>query len=192
MKKSLGADALAQPTPVWAVGSYDVNGKPNAMIAAWGGIVSSDPASISVSIRPARHTYAGIMKHQAFTVSVCPAWLAAEADYLGMVSGKNVEDKIAKAGLTSVRSEVVDAPYIEEFPLIIECELSDTLELGVHTVMIGKIIDVKCDEDKLVDDKHADPAKILPMIFAPGTRNYHTLGECIGKGFDVGKSILKG
>lgn len=192
MKKSLGASPLAQPTPVWAVGSYDEAGKPNAMIAAWGGIISSDPASIYVSVRPGRHTYAGIMKNKAFTVSVCPAWLAAEADYLGMVSGKKVEDKIAKAGLTSVKSELVNAPYIDEFPLIIECELAETLELGVHTVMVGRIMDVKCDEDKLVDGKHADPMLIQPMVFAPGTRNYYTLGECIAKGFDAGKKYLKG
>lgn len=191
MKKSLGPNPLAQPTPVWAVGAYDEDGKPNAMIAAWGGIASSDPASVTVSLRPSRHTYAGIMKHKAFTISVCPAWLAAESDYLGMVSGKKVEDKIGKAGLTVVRSTLVEAPYINEFPLIVECELVETLELGVHTVLVGKIIDVKCDEDKLIDDRHADPTKIQPLVFAPGTRNYYTLGECVAKGFNAGKKFLK-
>ncbi|BDQ34120.1 flavin reductase family protein [Pseudodesulfovibrio portus] len=190
MKISLGAKTLAQPTPVWAVGAFDEQGKPNAMIAAWGGICSSDPASLTVSLRPSRHTYAGIMKHRAFTVSVCPANLAAEADYLGMVSGKK-EDKFAATGLTPVTSDMVKAPYVGEFPLIIECELSNTLELGIHTLFVGKIIDVKCDEDKLVDGKHPDPEKILPLIFSPGTRAYHTVGQKVGQGFDMGKKYMK-
>lgn len=190
MKISLGAKTLAQPAPVWAVGAYDVNGKPNAMIAAWGGICSSDPASVTVSLRPSRHTYAGIMQHKAFTVSVCPAYLAAEADYLGIISGKK-EDKFAASGLTPVNSNCVNAPYVDEFPLIVECELSDTLEIGVHIMLVGKIVDVKCDEDKLIDGKHPDPKKVLPMIFSPGTRAYHTVGDYVGQAFDIGKEFIK-
>ncbi len=190
MKKSLGAKTLAQPTPVWAVSAYDVDGKPNSMIAAWGGIASSDPASMTVSVRPGRHTFAGILKHKAFTISVCSKDVAAESDYLGMVSGKN-EDKISKLGLTVVKSDVVNAPYFEEFPLIIECELTETIEVGVHTMLVGTIKDVKCDEDKLIDGKHPDPEKILPLIFTPGTRDYHTIGEFVGKGFNMGKKFME-
>ena len=190
MKKSLGAKTLAQPTPVWAVSAYDEGGKANAMIAAWGGICSSAPPCLTVSLRPSRHTYAGIMKHKAFTVNVCPKSLAAEADYLGMASGKK-EDKFAATGLTPVRSDVVNAPYIGEFPLVIECELVHTYELGVHVMLVGEIKDVKCDEDKLVDGKNPDVEKILPLIFTPGTRAYHTVGECVGQAFDMGKKFMK-
>ncbi|QJB56167.1 flavin reductase family protein [Pseudodesulfovibrio sp. zrk46] len=190
MKKSLGAKTLAQPTPVWAVGAYDEDGKPNAMIAAWGGIASSDPASMTVSVRPGRHTYAGILKNKAFTISVCPKWLAAESDYLGMVSGSK-EDKFAKTGLTPVKSDVVDAPYIDEFPLVIECALTETIEVGVHIMLVGEIKDVKCDEDKLIGGKNPDPEKILPLVFSPGVRNYHTIGEFVGKGFSMGKKYMK-
>jgi len=189
MKKSLGAKTLAQPAPVWAVSAYDEHGKANSMIAAWGGICSSQPASMTVSVRPSRHTYAGIMKHEAFTISVCPKWLAAESDYLGMVSGKK-EDKLAKAGLTPVRSDVVEAPYIDEFPLVIECKLIHSYEIGIHTMLVGEIKDVKCDEDKLIDGKYPDVEKILPLIFTPGTRDYHTIGERVGKGFDMGKKFI--
>lgn len=190
MKKSLGPKTLAQPTPVWAVGSYDENDKPNAMIAAWGGICGSDPACLTVSVRPPRHTYAGIMKHKAFTVSVSSVAVAAEADFLGMVSGKKV-DKFAATGLTPVRGEFVDAPYIEEFPLVIECKLKETVDLDAHVMFVGEIKDVKCDEDKLADGKYPDPEKILPLIFSPGTRAYHTVGEKVGQGFDMGKKYLK-
>ncbi|MBG0790367.1 MAG: flavin reductase family protein [Desulfovibrionaceae bacterium] len=190
MKISLGAKTLAQPAPVWAVGAFDEDGKPNAMIAAWGGICSSDPASVAVALRPSRHTYGGIMRHKAFTISVCPAPLAAEADYLGMVSGGKV-DKFAATGLTPTTSDVVNAPYVDEFPLIVECKLSHTLELGIHTLLIGRIVDVKCDDDKLIDGKFPDPEKILPLIFSPGSRAYHTVGDKIGQGFDIGKKYLK-
>ncbi|QGY39661.1 flavin reductase family protein [Pseudodesulfovibrio cashew] len=190
MKKSLGAKTLAQPTPVWAVGAFDEDGKPNAMIAAWGGIASSQPPAMTVSVRPSRHTYAGIMKHKAFTISICNEAMAAEADYLGMASGKN-EDKLARAGLTAVKSDVVNAPYIDEFPLVIECTLLETHEVGVHTMLIGEIKDVKCDEDKLIDGKHPDVEKILPLIFSPGARDYHTVGRRVGKGFDIGRKYLK-
>ncbi|MBI9081403.1 MAG: flavin reductase family protein [Pseudodesulfovibrio sp.] len=190
MKKSLGAKTLAQPAPVWAVSAYDVNGKPNAMIAAWGGICSSQPPCLTVSLRPSRHTYAGIMKNKAFTISVCPKGLAAEADYLGMVSGAK-EDKFKATGLTPVRSDVVEAPYIDEFPLIIECSLIHSYELGIHTMLVGEIKDVKCDDDKLIDDKNPDIEKILPLIFTPGTRAYHTIGEYVGQGFNMGKKFMK-
>jgi len=190
MKKSLGAKTLAQPAPVWAVSSYDEDGKANSMIAAWGGIASSDPASMTVSVRPSRHTFAGIMKHKAFTISICPEWLAAESDYLGMVSGSK-EDKLAKTGLTAVDSDVVKAPYIDEFPMVIECELTETIEVGIHTMLVGEIKDVKCDEDKLIDGEHPDPKKIMPLIFTPGTRDYYTIGERVGKGFNMGKKFIK-
>ena len=190
MKISLGAKTLAQPTPVWAVSSYDENGRPNAMIAAWGGICGSQPPCVTVSVRPSRHTYAGILKNKAFTVSVCPEWLAAEADYLGMVSGRK-EDKFSVTGLTPVRSDAVEAPYIGEFPLIIECDLIHTYDLNVHIMLVGEIKDVKCDEDKLREG-NPDPEKIRPMIFSPGTREYHGLGQLLGKGFDMGKKFMKG
>lgn len=189
MKKSLGAKTLAQPTPVWAVGAYDESGQPNAMIAAWGGICCSSPAALTVSVRPSRHTYPGILKNKAFTVSVCPEWLAAESDYLGMVSGRK-EDKFAVTGLTPVRSDLVEAPYIGEFPLVIECELIHSYDVGEHIMLVGEIKDVKCDEDKLADDKFPDPEKVRPLIFSPGTRSYHGLGELVGKGFDMGKKYL--
>jgi flavin reductase (DIM6/NTAB) family NADH-FMN oxidoreductase RutF len=189
MKKSLGKKPLAAPAPVWAVGAYDLEGKPNAMIAAWGGIVSSKPASIAVSVQKARHTYAGILKHRAFTVSVADVAHAAQADYLGIDSGKDI-DKFAATGLTPVRSELVDAPYIDEFPLIVECTLTNVLEVGVHVQFIGEIADVKVDEDKMSGSAPL-PEAIQPLIFTPGARTYHGLGQLVGKAFSMGLEYRK-
>jgi len=190
MKKSLGPGTLALPTPVWAVGSYDEDGRPNAMIAAWGGICCSQPPCLTVSVRPGRHTFAGIMRHKAFTVSVCPQSLAAEADFLGLVSGRKT-DKFAATGLTPVRGEQVNAPYIDEFPLVVECTLIHSHDLGAHTLMVGEIMDVKCDADKLLDGRHPDPALVQPLVYAPGAGTYHGLGPVVAKGFHAGKAFMK-
>ncbi len=189
MKTSLGKKTLAAPTPVWAVGAYDVEGKPNAMIAAWGGIVSSDPASIGVSLRKARHTYAGILEHRAFTVSVANVEYAAQADYLGIDSGKNV-DKFAATGLTPVRSEVVDAPYIDEFPLIVECSLTNVLDQGAHVQLVGEIMDVKVDEDKM-ENGAPIPEAVQPLVYMPGAGSYYSLGQVVGKAFSMGLPYRK-
>lgn len=189
MKISLGKKAMAVPAPVWAVGSYDVNDKPNAMIAAWGGIASSKPVCITVSVRRNRHTYEGILKHKAYTVSVADVAHAAQADYLGIDSGRDL-DKFAATGLTPVKSDVVDAPYIKEFPLIVECTLYTTVDLGEHIQMVGEVQDIKVDEDK-VKGPAPDIEKILPLIFTPGGRNYHTVGDHVGKAFEMGLAYRK-
>jgi len=150
MKKSIGAKTLIFPTPVWIVGSYDTDGRPNGMTAAWGGICCSKPPCVYVSLQKPRYSYANIMARQAYTLSVPSEKYAREADYFGIVSGRTI-DKFAATGLTPVKSEVVDAPYIAEFPLVLECKLVQTIDLGLHTQFIGEILDVKADEEVLAE-----------------------------------------
>ncbi len=188
MKKSLGAKPLAYPAPTFAVGSYDENGKPNAMIAAWGGICCSTPPCICIAIRPGRHGHTAILKRKAFTVCVPDAKHVAEADYLGIVSGKNA-DKFATANLTAVKGEFVDAPYIEEFPVAIECSLLETVELGAHTLLVGEIKDVKADEAALGENGLPDMPAVDPVVFSPGSQNYYGTGELLGKAFSIGKKF---
>ena len=120
MKQSAGAKTLAMPTPVWLVGTYDAVGKPNIMTIAWGGICNSQPASVNVSLRKATYSYEAIVARKAFTVSIPSERHAAEADYVGTVSGRDV-DKFKATGFTPVRSEIDDAPYVAEAPIVIEC-----------------------------------------------------------------------
>lgn len=190
MKKSLGKGTHAMPTPVWLVGTYDSEGKANLATIAWGGVCSSDPASVTVSLRKARHSYDAIIERKAFTVNIPSQAFVREADYAGIASGRN-EDKFAVAGLTAVRSDLVDAPYVAEFPLVIECRLLKTVEIGVHTQFIGEIVDVKADDDVLDAVGAVDPAKVLPLVYSPTNRTYYGLGEAVGKGFEVGKELLK-
>lgn len=189
MKMSLGAKPLAMPTPTWLVGTYDADGKPNIMTIAWGGIAGSVPPSLTVSIRPARHTYQPLLDRKAFTVSVPSVDQVAEADYAGMASGAKT-DKFAGAGWTPVRSDLVDAPYVGEAPIVFECRLTHTLDIGVHTMMVGEILDVKADPEVLGENDQPDIFKIRPLIFDPGLGRYVSVGETVGKGYSAGRPLL--
>ncbi len=186
MKKSLGAKTLAQPAPVWVVGSYDSQGKPNMMTIAWGGICCSQPPCVAVSLRKATYTYGCITERRAFTVNIPSASQVKEADYVGTVSGKTV-DKFAMTKLTPVKSDLVDAPFIQEFPVVIECRLLHTVEIGLHTQFIGEIADIKAEESVLGGEGKSDILKVKPIVFDPGQGAYYGIGERIGKAFSIGK-----
>ncbi|MCL5773013.1 MAG: flavin reductase family protein [Firmicutes bacterium] len=186
MKKSLGAKTLAYPAPVWVVGTYDKEGKPNMMTAAWGGVCCSSPPCISVSLRKATYTYDNIVQRKAFTINVPSEKFANEVDYIGIASGRDV-DKFSETGLTAVKSDAVDAPLVKEFPLVIECKLLQTNEIGLHTQFIGEIVDVKADESVLDDGGHPQMEKIKPFVYDTGTRLYYGIGQCLGKAFSMGK-----
>jgi flavin reductase (DIM6/NTAB) family NADH-FMN oxidoreductase RutF len=188
MQKSLGAKTVVFPTPVWVVGSYDQKDRPNAMTAAWGGICCSKPPCVYIALQKPRFSYSNIKEKRAYTINVPSEKYVREADYFGIVSGRNT-DKFAAAGLTPVRSERVDAPYIAEFPLILECKLIQTIEIGLHTQFIGEIIDVKADESVIGTNGLPDIEKVQPIVYSPENRIYHGIGNFLGKAFEIGKNI---
>ena len=188
MKKSLGAKTLIYPTPVWLVGTYDKDGKPNAATIAWGGVCSSKPPCVAVSLRSATYTHDNIMERKAFTINVPSAAQVEIADFCGIVSGRNV-DKFAAAKITPVKSEKVDAPFIKEFPMILECKLLNTVEIGIHTHFIGEIMDVKIDESMLGEDGFPDILKINPVLYGPEIQSYYNVGKYLGKAFSIGKKF---
>jgi flavin reductase (DIM6/NTAB) family NADH-FMN oxidoreductase RutF len=185
MKRSLGARAIAYPLPVFLVGTYDGRGKPNVMTAAWGGICLSEPPGIAVSIRLSRYTHKNILEKKAFTVSIPSVDQMAESDFFGMVSGSDT-DKFARTKLTPVKAEHVDAPYIGECPVVLECRLIDTVEIGSHTQFIGEILDVKCDESVRGADGKPDLGKIRAIGYDPARSDYFVTGAVVGKAFSVG------
>lgn len=188
MKKSFGATTLVYTTPVWVIGTYDKDGKPNAATVAWGGVCSSKPPALAISLRKSQYSYHNILERQAFTVNVPGASQVVIADYCGMASGRNV-DKFAATKITAVRSDKVDAPYIQEFPMVIECKLIGQSEIGIHTHFIGEIQDVKVDESMLGKDGLPDILKIDPIIYATENQDYHRIGDFLGKAFSIGKDI---
>lgn len=187
MKKSLGAKTLFFPTPVLMVGTYDRDGKPNLMNAAWGGICCSQPPCVAVSLRKATYSHAAIVERKAFTIGIACETRMVEADYVGITSGRDV-DKFDVSGLTPVRSDLVDAPYATEFPVVLECSLLHTIEIGLHTQFIGEIVDVKAETDVLGEDGNPDILKIKPLIFDTAHKGYHGVGPLLGRAFSVGKA----
>jgi flavin reductase (DIM6/NTAB) family NADH-FMN oxidoreductase RutF len=185
-KQSLGAKTLLFPAPVLLVGTYDSAGKPNLMNAAWGGICNSQPPCISVSLRRATYSHGGIVARQAFTVGIPSEDLIKPADYVGIVSGRDV-DKFAATGLTPVKSDLVDAPYAAQMPLVLECRLLQTHEIGSHTQFIGEIVDVKADPAVLGDDGLPDILRLKPLVFDTACRGYYGIGDLRGQAFSVGK-----
>lgn len=180
MKISLGSKALAIPSPVWVIGSYGSSAQPNIMVASWGSICCTTPACVSVSLQVSRATYANIVEREAFTISIPSQDYLFETDFIGNVSGVSI-NKFSATGLTAVRSNVVDAPYVQEFPLILECSLLHMLEIGSHTQFIGQVMDVKAEKDVLGDNGLPSAAKISPLISSAGERSYYSIGKWLGQ-----------
>ncbi len=185
MRKSFGAKPQIYPMPVLIVAAYDENGVPNAMNAAWGGI--TEETEITICLSPEHKTTRNIQKSAAFTVSMATADYVKECDYLGVVSGNDVPDKLAHIGLHTTRSELVNAPVIDELPMTLECKLvsydEDTCRL------IGEIVNVSADESVLNEQGKVDPAKLKPITYDSMNHAYLALGEQVGKAFSDGLSL---
>lgn len=185
MRKSFGPKTWLYPMPVFMIASYDENGVPDAMNAAWGG--TSDENQISMCLSAEHKTVKNILARKAFTVSMADADHVTACDYLGIVSANKVPDKLARCGLHVTKSELVDAPIIDELPMTIECRLvSYDPSTGC---MIGEIVNVSADERVLSENGKIDPAKLRPITFDPVNNAYLTLGEKVGNAFKDGLSI---
>jgi flavin reductase (DIM6/NTAB) family NADH-FMN oxidoreductase RutF len=158
------------------------------MTAAWGGICASKPPCVAVSLLKSRYTYENIMEQQAFTINIASEAYVKSVDYFGIASGRDV-DKFSVTGLTPVKSTLINAPYIEEFPMILECKLLKTVEIGSHTHFIGEVLDVKADAAVLTEDGLPDIEKVMPICFGPAKVAYFGIGKKLGKAFSIGKAF---
>jgi flavin reductase (DIM6/NTAB) family NADH-FMN oxidoreductase RutF len=190
MKKSLGAKTILYPTPVLVVGTYDTQNKPNVMTAAWGGICCSSPPCMAVALRKVTYTYGNIVHQESFTINIPAEQHVRYADYFGLVSGKKI-DKFAATGLTPIKSILVNAPYIKEFPFILECKLIQKTEIGLHTLFIGEILDIKADEGALDHKGQLDIEKVNPILYAPEANKYYGTGTFLGNAFSIGQDVKK-
>jgi flavin reductase (DIM6/NTAB) family NADH-FMN oxidoreductase RutF len=189
-KQSRGARPIVYPTPVFIVGTYDEADKANMMAAAWGGICCSRPPSVAVSLRAATQSHGNILAREAFTLSIPSEDHVKEADYAGIVSGRDV-DKFTVTGLTPIRAEHVDAPYVQEYPMALECRLSQVVEIGLHTLFVGEIVDVKADAAVFDADGKIDITKVRPLIWAPDGGGYYGIGPHLGPAFAIGRQLIE-
>ena len=184
MRKNFGAKPICYPQPVFILAAYDEDGVTNAMNAAWGGI--SDDKEISFCISAGHKTTRDILARKAFTVSMADAAHVVECDYVGVVSGNDVPDKLAKCGFHTSKSEFVDAPLIDELAMALECRLL-SYDPGTGR-LVGEIVNVCADESVLTDGK-IDPAKLKPITFDPVNNAYLVLGEKVGNAFKDGLKL---
>ncbi len=184
MRKNFGAKSWLYPMPVLIVAAYDEQGKANAMNAAWGGIFTDD--HIGICISEGHKTTKNILATKAFTVSMATVEQVVACDYVGIVSGNKESDKFAKAGFHAVRSEVVNAPIIEELPFTLECEMVSYDTQSNH--LVGRIVNISAD-DKILTDGKIDFRKLRPITYDPINHHYIALGEVVGNAFSDGKKL---
>ncbi len=186
MRVDLGAKPYIFPMPVLIIGTYDENGRANAMNAAWG--MACDMNKVAITLSAEHKTVKNILKTGDFTVSIADTEHIAECDYLGIVSGNSEPDKLEKCGFTVTKSDKVNAPIINELPLALECELEcyDT----ESEILIGVIKGVSAEQSILVDGK-IDVSRLSPITYDTENHTYIALGEAVGKAFSDGKRIKK-
>lgn len=184
MRKNFGQNTWFYPLPVLIVGSYDDNGKADAMNAAWGGIY--DRNQVILCLSASHKTTQNIKARGAFTVSFADAAHVVEADYVGIVSANNVDDKLEKAGFHATRSQFVDAPIIDELPMALECRLVKVNEDGN---IIGEIVNISADEAILGEDGTIDSDKLQAIAFDPVHNAYLKLGGKVGNAFQDGAAL---
>ena len=183
MRQNFGVQTYIYPQPVLIVGTYDSEGKPNAMNAAWGGICGRDKVMICMSDH---RTTENIAETKAFTVGIGDAKCVTACDYVGIVSGKNTPDKMEKSGFTTTEAEFVHAPVMEQLPISLECTLERVIDGEMY---IGRIVNVSIDEQYLDEKGMPDLSKFSPITYDPAHHTYIALGEVVGKAFSDGKKL---
>ena len=185
MRKNIKAKAYVYPLPVLIIGTFDENGVADAMNAAWGTVC--DTAQVCVCLSATHKTVKNLLKTKAFTVAMADADNVIPADYVGVVSANKVPDKLSKTGWHTVKSEFVNAPIIQELPLVLECKL---VSYDKETELcIGEVVNVSADERILDKNGKIDLTKFKPLCYDCDTHGYYTLGERVGNAFADGLKL---
>lgn len=185
MRKNFGPQTYLYPQPVLIIASYNEDGTPNAMNAAWGCI--ADRYQVAMYLSGGHKTVKNIRARKAFTVSLADAEHVTACDYVGLVSGNRVPDKVARAGFHVTKSERVDAPIIDELPLVLECRFVSFDE--ETELLLGEIVNVAVDEKGLNEAGEIDLKKLNLITYDPANHDYLTLGEKVGNAFEDGNRL---
>lgn len=188
MKKSLGVRPYVFPMPVLMIATYNEDNSVNVMNMAWGGICESNMIALNLDER--HKTAANIKARGAFTVSVADAENIVAADFFGIASGNDLPDKFERSGLTASKSELVDAPVVEEFPVTLECRVIELGEAVNGFRVVGEILNVLVDESALDAGGKVDPARINALVFDQFRHGYYVVGEKAGQAFSIGAALM--
>lgn len=189
MKKELGVHPYLFPMPVLMIATYGDDSTVDVMNMAWGGICA--PNMVSLNISASHKTSENLKKRGAFTLSIADIPHIREADFLGTASGNQMPDKFARTGLTAVKSEKVDAPVVQEFPVTLECRVvADKTEAYGHHVL-GEIVGVLADEAVLDGSGKVDPGKLNAFVYDAFQNGYYAIGEKLGEAWNIGAPLLE-
>ncbi|MGD0780861.1 MAG: flavin reductase family protein [Dehalococcoidales bacterium] len=183
-KKKFGPQPMIWPHPTVLVGA-NVDGKPDFAAVAWTGVAASNPAAVTIALQPHRYSLKGIYENRTFSVNVPSVDLVKETDYCGLVSGADT-DKVKDCKFKVFYGNLKTAPLIEQCPINLECEVAHILNLGSHTLVIGKVAETYFSEECLTDGQ-PDIAKVKPFAFGPG--KYYVIGEAFADAFKIGWEI---
>ena len=187
MKKNLGPNPFMYPLPVLIAGTYGEDGTPDAMNIAYGGILNAARLQINIGVR--HKTSDNIKLRKEFTVGIADKANLVPADYVGIASGHDVPDKIAKTGWTVVKSGNVDAPVFEELPITLECRVEEINQYDKTLRIVAEIVNTIVDDSVLDEAGNVDADKLKALSYDPSTRAYRVLGEVVGQAFADGKAL---
>ena len=186
MRKNIKTTEAIFPMPVLMIATYNEDGTIDVMNAAWGMMI--DRNIVALNLTETHKTVKNIKQRKAFTVSIADSNHVVEADYLGVVSGNNTPNKFENSGLTAIKSENVDAPIINEFPICMECEFIEYQDSQYGAGVIGKVVNVTADE-KVMNGENIDINLVNAIAFDPYTHGYYKVGEKVGEAFKDGFKI---
>ncbi len=186
MRKNIKTTEAIFPMPVLLVATYNEDGTVDVMNAAWGTMLSRD--CVILNLTETHKTVKNIKERKAFTVSIADAKHTTEADYFGVVSGNDTKDKFEKSGLTAVKSENIDAPIINEFPLCMECKFIEYQNDEYGCGVIAKVVNVTADES-VMKDGEVDISLVNAIAFDPYTHGYYKVTERVGNAFKDGLQL---
>lgn len=188
MRKNIKTTETIFPMPVLMIATYNEDGSVDVMNAAWGMMLDRD--IVVLNLTETHKTVKNIKKRGAFTVSIADAKHVVEADYFGIVSGNNTKNKFENSGLTAVKSEIVDAPIVEEFPICMECEFIEYQDDEYGCGVVGKIVNVSALEEVMNGD-NVDISLVNAIAFDPYTHGYYKVTERVGNAFKDGMQLKK-
>lgn len=184
-KQSWKPGNMLYPLPAVLVSVADKQGNHNVFTVAWAGTVCSDPAMVSISVRPERYSYHMILETGEFVINLTTKELAFATDYCGVKSGKDI-DKFKEMHLTPIPADKVSPPLIKESPVNIECRVTQRISLGTHDMFLAEVVAVHADEAYMDEKGRFSFTKAEPLVYSHGT--YFTLGKELGTfGYSVRK-----
>ncbi|MDR1509935.1 MAG: flavin reductase family protein [Synergistaceae bacterium] len=189
MKKSLGVEPYLFPMPVLMISTYNEDDSVNVMNMAWGGICGEN--MVALNITETHKTAQNIKKRGAFTLSIADIPHIEAADFFGIASGNKMPDKFEKSGLSAIKSDKVDAPIVNEFPITLECKVVDAQSSDYGFRVLGEIINVLADEEVLNDKGKVDPTKLNAFVFDQFQSGYYSIGEKVGQAWNSGAKMMK-